>query len=107
MNIEEEMSKEEQFFLDGKKLKIQEEYKYLGAETGKSRGRWNSMLERLFSNATKALNLMLWQSGGSDGLPPTILARQWVAVVRPLLEYGAELWQGEISKTWVNRLERL
>lgn len=93
--------------LDGEELLWTQEYKYLGAETGKTRGRWNSMLGRIFQKASNALNMVLWQAGGGDSLPARIVVRQWIAMVRPIVEYGAELWHGEISKSWSKKLERL
>ena len=65
------------------------------------------MLGRIFQKASNALNMVLWQAGGGDSLPARIVVRQWIAMVRPIVEYGAELWHGEISKSWSKKLERL
>ena len=39
----------------------------------------------------------MYQRGGSNGLRPQIMTKQWLALVRPVLEYGCELREGEIS----------
>ena len=33
--------------------------------------------------------------------------RLWQAKCRPILEYASEIWHGEISATWVKKLERV
>ena len=98
-----------QWSLAGSVLKIVPEYKYLGAETGKKvgPGRWDSLLRRLWGKANHALKEVLFRAGGSDGLCPAVLRRLWMAEVRPQLEYACELWEGEISQTWVQKFESL
>ena len=59
--------------LAGRRLIVLEEYKYLGAESGKASraaGRWNSLLGRLLTRAKLALSALMYQCGGSDGLRP-------------------------------------
>ena len=98
-----------QWSIGGCVLKIVPEYKYLGVETGKKvgPGRWDSLLRRLWGKANHALKEVLYRAGGSDGLCPGVLRRLWMAEVRPHLEYACELWEGEISQTWVRKFESL
>ena len=86
-------------------------YKYLGldfdsASRGMS-GKWNSHLRRMLDKARKGMHLVLFQGGGPDGVCPRTMAHQWCMIGRPLLEYGCELWHGEISVRWRKRLESL
>lgn len=94
--------------LCGSTISLVEEYKYLGVEMGAERGKWNSMLERRFKLAQVELNLTLWRGGGACGLRPRTFVALWQAKCRPLLEYGAEVWEGDgVSNKWVDKLERL
>ena len=97
-------------WLCGRKLKLVPEYKYLGAESGKlsgGRGRWNSFLERIHTKTTAARNMMMYQCGGSNGIRPRTSRAQWQSGVRPVGEYACELWEGEISKNWSDKLESI
>ena len=47
----------------------------------------------------------MYQGGGTNGLRPQTMTKQWLALVRPVLEYGCELWEGEISETKSNEIE--
>jgi hypothetical protein len=47
---------------------------------------------------------MLWQSSGGRALTRV---RLWQAKCRPILEHASEIWHGEISATWVKKLERV
>jgi hypothetical protein len=84
------------------------EYKYLGAEMGKiGRGRWNSLLSRLWNKTRGSSNLIAWMSGGKSGLRPRTSLHVWHTLARPKSEYACELWEGEISQAWSDKLESL
>jgi hypothetical protein len=93
--------------LGGRQLEVVNEYKYLGAESGKLAGRWNSLLLRLHGKAQRALAALLYQCGGSNGLRPCTAVAHWKSSVRPVCEYACELWEGEVSDTWVKKLETI
>lgn len=44
-------------------IEVVDEYKYLGAETGRTRGKWNSLLKRLWDKAKACANLTMWRGG--------------------------------------------
>ena len=95
-----------EWLLCGACIKRVKEYKYLGAETGLTRGRWNSMLQRLWEKAKASSNLIMWQGGGAEGLRPRAFAQLWVAKIRPILEYGCEIWGDDrVAQKWVDKLE--
>ena len=95
------------FFLCGSSIAHTDEYKYLGIEfnNGSARGKWNSLLSKMVAKSRVALSMLMFQGGGANGLRPRTMVHQWKAIVRPLLEYGCELWEGEISKSWCSKLE--
>ncbi len=75
----------------GRQLEVINEYKYLGAESGKlsgAAGRWNSLLLRLHGKAQRALAALLYQCGGSNGLRPRTAVAHWKSSVRPVCEYA-------------------
>jgi hypothetical protein len=59
----------------------------------------------MLTKAAKGMQFMMYQGGGANGLAPPVMANQWKALCRPVLEYGCEMWQGEISQQWCKRLE--
>ena len=91
--------------LAGGDVEVVDEYKYLGAETGKVRGRWNSFLARIWSAARKHCNQVLWMAGGRRGLRPRSLLHLWSVYCRPKVEYASELWEGVISESWASKLD--
>jgi hypothetical protein len=92
----------------GATIAVVSEYKYLGAEMGKmGRGRWNSLMERLWKETRDTTNLVLWMSGGRSGLRPRTSLHVWNTFSRPKSEYACELWEGEISEAWSNKFELL
>ena len=95
--------------LGGDSISCMPWYKYLGIEFEQRRatGKWNRFLERLYKKATAAANILVWRAGGAGALAASTLVRLWKAKVRPIMEYGAELWHGEISNAWTEKLEGL
>ena len=93
--------------ISGKPFGVVDYYKYLGAEVGATRGKWNRLLQRLHDATRSHMNLLLWQGGGRRGLRARTLAHQWSTTCRPKAEYACELWEGETSEAWVTTLESL
>ena len=98
---------QDKWSLGGQPLGVCDNYKYLGVEFTQSRasGKWNLYLKRILAKARDVANLTLWQGHGAGGLRPRTFKALWVAKCRPLLEYGSELWEGEISLEWIAKLE--
>ena len=97
------------FWQLGETLRHADSYKYLGLEllSCAGRGKWNKYLSRVVTKASGCLSLLVYQGGGSTGARPRTMAGQWKSLCRPVLEYGCELWHGEISAQWSNRLESI
>ena len=95
-----------QWSLGGQTIKVVDEYKYLGGEMGKfGPGMWNTALKRFHTKASAAGNLITWVSRGKAGLRPGSALQLWFANGRPLLEYACEIWEGDISQEWSDKLE--
>ena len=49
-------------------------------------------------------DVSMWRIGR---VAPTYRYSHWKNSVRPVCEYACELWEGEISATWVTKLETI
>ncbi len=87
-------STEEEWFLGGEKIEQVKTYKYLGLDV-KGNMAWNTMRERLTTKTRKAMTIV-WAMGVQSGHLSTLAADVvWKALVRPIAEYGAEIWGDE------------
>jgi hypothetical protein len=78
-----------QWTLDGKRLRVVPEYKYLGVEI-ESRLSWSSMKLRLLSKAARCMAMLC---GPHFRFLSAVAAdTMWKGLVRPHLEYAAEVW---------------
>lgn len=103
-----ETTSAEEWSFAGKAMEVVSYYKYLGMEmSAATRGKWNRLVDRLMAKAKDAMNLLFWQGGGGKGVWPKVLVQQWGSLCRSILEYGAELWEGELSDTKVIEVERV
>jgi len=93
--------------IGGSPIEVADHYKYLGAEVGDVRGKWNRLMRRLYDKTKNHINLLLWQGGGSRGLPARTMTHLWNTTSRTKAEYACELWEGEISQAWVTKMESL
>lgn len=93
------------FLLAGEPIAMVSHYKYLGVEVGDSRAQWNTYLTRMYARARLELGRLAWKSGGFRTLSITSLKYLWTSQIRPILEYSAEIWEGNISATWERKLE--
>ena len=85
----------QKFCLGESELKIVENYKYLGLVLD-SRFSFKTHLEKVEEKARKRTKA-LCGLGLSKGISAKALLRGWEVLIRPVLEYGAEIW-GE--KEW-------
>ena len=61
----------------------------------------------MIAKARKKSRDLLWMYKQDQGLRPRSAATMWKAMVRPILEYAAELWAGEISKKNCKAAEKI
>jgi len=79
------------FSLGGNPLTIVRSYKYLGADFGQ-RGEWKSFKEKILQKAKKKYGLVLILHARHSFLSTLALTNIWQALVRPIMEYAAEIW---------------
>jgi len=84
----------EAFELGGEQLLLCEDYKYLGCEASAFMGRSGAVIDRLVHEA-KRKGASLSGPGGCrfNGVHASKSLRLWESYARPVLEYGAEIWQ--------------
>ena len=98
---------EERWVLSGEKVEVRSRYKYLGVDTLTNAANWNTHVERVIATARSKSRDLLWMCKQDQGLRPRSASTMWKALVRPILEYSAELWAGEISKKICRAVEKV
>ena len=91
----------------GEKVKVTNSYKYLGIDILENLNDWSPYMARTISKARRGSENLAWLCRREAGLLPRSAAFMWKAVVRPVLEYGSELWAGDIGQRWVNKAEKI
>jgi hypothetical protein len=66
---------------------------------------WGKYFDRALAKATRVTESLQWACRRVEGLRPRAAAALWKAIVRPVLEYSAELWAGDISTSSAARAE--
>src|ERR1700722_6742460 len=86
---------EPKFYLGESELKVIQEYKYLGVVLDENFS-WKTHLRKILDKARKRTRALCGM-GIREGVSVKAILRGWEVLVRPILEYGAEIW-GE--KKW-------
>ena len=74
------------------KLKVMQDYKYLGMDVHASVGNWKKYKDRMIEKASRRMNAA-WGVGLQSGaMSVKAGVNIWQGLVRPILEYGAEIW---------------
>ena len=84
-------------------LEMVYQYKYLGV-TLSSDLSWSAHIKEICAKGRKLLGLLYRQF--SNNTDPNVLAKLYVALVRPHLEYGAQVWNPHSAKD-VDNLEKI
>ena len=83
------------------KIEVVASYKYLGMEVQRNIGIWKEYKERMMTKAKKSMNAA-WGLGLQMGtLSVKSGIRIWEGIVRPITEYGAEIWPSQKDNTYV------
>jgi len=98
---------EQRWELSGERVKVRNEYKYLGVDVLNNVADWRTHIRRAIRKATHRSNDLLWTCGGDAGMRPRSAMTMWKAMVRPILEYSAELFAGEVPRDLVAQVERV
>ena len=91
--------------LSGEIVKVKDSYKYLGVDVLENVKNWKRYLERAISKSRRVSEDLEWACRRAGGLRPRAAAALWKAVVRPILEYAAEIWAGDIPASTAARAE--
>ena len=96
---------QEPWTLSGEPVEVKTQYKYLGVNLLCNVADWTVYVNRIIAKATRVSQDLAWICRRDAGLRPRSAVTLWKAIVRPILEYAAELWAGEIPKTLADRAE--
>jgi hypothetical protein len=83
--------------LFGEPVKVVQMYVYLGTNTPADGLNWRAHVDGALAKAKRRSADLLWVCRGDRGIRPRTAVTLWKSMVRPLLEYGAELWGGKIT----------
>ena len=93
---------QEDFELGSQKVGVVDKYKYLGMLVrNRDRGRWKIQKEKMIRKASKRLGKAWSMAMISGCLSVRSGIKIWQALVRPVLEYGAEVWEEESDCLWI------
>jgi hypothetical protein len=68
---------------------------------------WSNHMKRVMAKALATSMALGWTCGRGDGLRPRSAATLWQAIVRPMLEYAAEIFAGDIPAQTITAAERI
>lgn len=90
-----QQQQQQQWTIHGQPLKVVDKYKYLGLELYLSL-RWDGMHERLYAKARAKFAKAFGMANSTRLLNVEFGVQLWKALIRPVLEYGCELWADEV-----------
>ena len=102
-----ELVQREPWVLFGEAVKVSTSYKYLGVDLLNNLNNWAPYLHRTTAKARRVSQDLTWFCRRETGLLPRSAVVLWKAIVRPILEYAAELWAGDISKELTTSAEAI
>ena len=98
---------EEPWTLSGEAVKVKKRYKYLGVDVLENTKDWSTYLTRAMTKARSVSADLAWACRRDKGIRPRSAATLWQAIVRPVLEYAAELWAGDIPTKLCGEVENV
>jgi hypothetical protein len=93
--------------LFGERVKVKTKYEYLGTDTPADGMDWRNHFNGAIEKAKTRSADLLWVCRGDRGIRPRTAVTLWQSLVRPLLEYGSELWSGKITTKQAKDAERV
>lgn len=91
--------------LSGEAVQVKTSYKYLGVDLLTNVKDWKAYLNRVIAKATRVSEDLEWACRRDKGLRSRSAVTLWKAIVRPVLEYAAEIWAGDIPAAVAARAE--
>ena len=92
--------------MSGKNLEYDKVMKYLSVTLSKNLS-WSNHVSERIAKATKILTLAKAAIGMTWGLTPEKVLWVYTAMVRPIVTYGALVWDTNINKTIIRKLRSL
>ena len=87
--------------LFGELVPVKQSYKYLGVEITTKITDWRPYFSKAIQKAQHASNLLIYICRHDKGMLPRAARSYWLAKVRPILEYAAEIWAGDLPQILV------
>jgi len=97
----------ESWKLSGERVEVTRRYKYLGVDVLENVKDWKAHFARTTAKAKRVTEDLEWACRRSGGLRPRAAAALWKAIVRPVLEYAAEIWAGDIGAREARAAEKV
>jgi hypothetical protein len=98
------IKKEQEWWFGDVKLKTVDKYKYLGLDFC-SNLRWKQTKERLFTRARAKESAAFNMANASEILTIEFGIDIWQTLIRPILEYGCEVWSDDMDWVEAERLQ--
>ena len=93
--------------LFGQKVKVVNEYVYLGTTLTTNPTSWTRHLLSAIKTAKRKTADLLWLSRRDRGIRPRTAIALWRSMVRPVLEYASEVWAGQVPKYAMEAAEQI
>jgi hypothetical protein len=93
--------------LFGEKVKVKPAYVYLGTITPGNGLSWSDHVAAAITSAKRRSADLLWVCRTDKGMRPRTAVTLWQAMVRPILEFSAELWAGQVTVELERQVERV
>jgi hypothetical protein len=91
----------------GEQVDVVEVYIYLGTNAPADGLNWRADVDGAIAKAKRRYAAFLWVCRDDRGIMPWTAVTFWKSLVLPLLEYGSELWGGNITATREEEAERV
>ena len=93
--------------LFGEPVPVKQSYKYLGVVITTKITDWRPYFSKAIQKAQHASNLLIYICRHDKGMLPRAARSYWLAKVRPILEYAAEIWAGDLPQILVSKAEKI
>jgi hypothetical protein len=97
---------EEKWVLSGEEVQVKGQYKYLGVEL-LQHASWKDYAKRVIDNAKWTSSNLAWLVRRDSGMRARSACTLWRAIVRPKMEYAAELFGGDLTVAQAEAMEKV
>ena len=97
---------EERWELSGEAVQVKGQYKYLGVDF-LQHASWKEYAQKAIDKAKWTSNNLAWVVQRDSGMRSRSACSLWRALVRPKMEYAAELWGGDLPVHQARAMEKI